>query len=194
MENFIKLLDILAWPVTVIFLALLFRIELKNAFSRLNKVKYGDMEASFGEQLAKVEKTTEFTKFMFGENTSPLRSAYHSKLERILKIAQDSPTNCIFEAWKELETAAVVLVRAYGLDANNVQLSKMFRGIVYESDFPWSLYEDYRRLMMLKNQVISIPDIKLDTLDAERYARTAIDLALFINKIANDVELNKKKD
>lgn len=192
MDNFIKILAIIAWPTTVIFFALLFRHELKKVLSRLSKVKYGEAEAFFEEQLSKVETNTSIAKSMLVDNTSELRKKSNRKLERILQFSQTAPLNCVIEAWKEVETSTADLIRAYGYDPDNVQLSKMFRGIIYENDYPWSLYEDYRRLMMLKNKITHTGDFELNEIDVERYARTALDLALFIKKLAGEAANQQK--
>lgn len=154
MENWIKLLDVITWPVATLIIAFAFKNELVKILMRLTKVKFGDVEAEFHRQLGVVETTTEETNKIIAEKAPNLRDSYNHSLERILKLAEISPKASVSEAWREVEGVTISLMHAYGYDPRNVQMSKIFRGIVTENGYPWSLYEDYLRLMRLRNQAV----------------------------------------
>ena len=186
MENLIKILDLVAWPVTVLFLSFLFKVELSKILTRMNKFKYKDIEAEFDKELSIVEETTKETNKALTGNSKNIRDSYNHRLERILQLAEVSPKACVSEAWREVEGVTISLMHAYNYDPRNVQMSKIFRSIVHENDYPWSLYEDYRRLMRLRNQAVHAGDFDLSKEGAERYARAAIALAVFIDKLAKE--------
>lgn len=48
-ENVVKIIDALAWPVVVLILAFGFRSELRKILARLSKFKYKDLEAAVGQ-------------------------------------------------------------------------------------------------------------------------------------------------
>jgi hypothetical protein len=54
-DSVVTLLGVLAWPLTVLVIALLFRRELKRAFGRLAQLRYGEFEASFERKLHRAE-------------------------------------------------------------------------------------------------------------------------------------------
>ncbi|MCH7377671.1 hypothetical protein MM182_20250 [Aeromonas sp. MR19] len=186
MESWIKLLDVSIWPATVLILALIFKGEFSKILTRMSKFKYKDIEASFDQELSIVEETTKETNKVINKDSSSVRDSYNYTLERILQLADVSPRACVSEAWREVESVTVSLMHAYNYDPRNVQMSKIFRGIVHDNGYPWSLYEDYRRLMNLRNQAVHAGDFDLSKDEAERYAMTAIDLAVFIDKLAKE--------
>lgn len=192
-ENIIKVLDILIWPMTVIGLAFLFRGELAKILTRMSKLKYKDIEASFDKELSIVEETTKETNKVILDNSINLRDSYSHSLDRILQLAEVSPRACVSEAWRKVEGVTISLMHAYSYDPRNVQMSKIFRNIVHENGYPWSLYEDYKRLMRLRNQAVHADDFDLSKEEAERYAHTAIDLAIFIEKLASETPNNSSK-
>ncbi|MCY7297241.1 hypothetical protein [Alteromonas sp. a30] len=186
MENWIKLLDVAIWPATVLMLAFLFKGEVGKILTRMSKFKYKGIEASFDQELSIIEETTKETNKVLNEGSSHTRDSYNLTLERILQLADVSPRACVSEAWREVESVTISLMHAYDYNPRNVQMSKVFRGIVHDNGYPWSLYEDYRRLMKLRNQAVHAGDFDLSKEEAERYAMTAIDLAVFIDKLAKE--------
>lgn len=186
METLIKLLDVIIWPITILALALIFKSELAKLLTRISKFKYKGIEADFQQVLKTVEKTTEQTNKIVSETSINLRESYEHTLKRIIRVAEISPRACVSEAWREVEGVTITLMHAYGYDHRDVQMSKVFRGIVYENDYPWSLYEDYKLLLKLRNQAFHAGEFELDIVEAKHYARTAIDLAIFIEKLAKE--------
>lgn len=193
MENLIKLLDVVSWPMTVLILSFAFKKEFGKILTRLSKFKYKDLEAFFDKELSIVEETTKEINKLVNNNTSIIRDSYNHVLERILQLAEISPQACVSEAWREVEGVTISLMHAYNFDPRNVQMSKIFRNIVHDNGYPWSLYEDYRRLMKLRNQAVHASDFELSKEEAERYALTAIDLAVFIEKLAKEAPNNPMK-
>ena len=194
MENVIKLIDVLVWPLTVLILALVFKSQFGIILKRMNKFKYKDLEASFDKELSLVEKTTKETNKAVDKSTVNSRSTYEHTLARILKLAEVSPRACISEAWREIESVTISLIHAHGHDPRNVQMSKVFRGIVHDNGYSWSLYEDYKRLMRLRNQAVHADEFDINQEEAERYSHTAIDLAVFIKKLVDEAankQINK---
>jgi len=186
MENWIKFLDVSVWPITVLILALIFKGEFSKILTRMSKFKYKEIEASFDQELSIVEETTNETNKVISKDSSSVRDSYNYILERVLQLANVSPRACVSEAWREVESVTISLMHAYNYNPRSVQISKVFRGILHDNGYPWSLYEDYRRLMKLRNQALHAGDFDLNKGEAERYAMTAIDLAVFIDKLVKE--------
>jgi hypothetical protein len=193
LEILIKLIEAIIWPITTVSLGLLFRSELRQILKRFNKLKYKGIEADFGKELKPIENRTELlieeTKEsnLLPEN----REQYYNSNNRLIEIAEVSPRAAISESWRELEITTVKLLTNLGYDSNNVQMSKIFRNILIENNYPKSIYDDYRKLRELRNKAVHANDFEISQSDAERYINTTLDIILFIQKISNDPNLKK---
>ncbi|EGQ9921552.1 TPA: hypothetical protein JG855_004527 [Vibrio parahaemolyticus] len=185
-DAFTTLLDVSIWPIAVLVLVFSFKKPLEKILLNLSKFKYGDFEASFDKDLRPVEETVKEVNEVVGDTADTIRDVYNYVLDNILRSAELSPRLAITDAWREVESNTIKLMLTYEYDPSSVQMSKVFRGIVHEQGYPWSIYEDYKRLMKLRNQVVHAGDFELTQNEAERYARTAIDLAVFIKKLSEN--------
>ena len=56
LDQFMKLVGPLAWPLATLIIALVFRRDVGQAMSRVGRVKYRDLELTFGEYLQHAEQ------------------------------------------------------------------------------------------------------------------------------------------
>lgn len=193
MEILIKLIEVIIWPITTVSLGLLFRSELRQILQRFNKLKYKGIEADFDKELKPIENRAE----ILIEKTKEIkilpanREQYYNSNNRLLEIAEVSPRAAISESWRELEIVTVKLLTTLGYDSSNVQMSKIFRNILIDNNYPQSIYDDYRKLRELRNKAVHANDFEISQSDAERYITTTLDIILFIQKITNDPNLKK---
>ena len=193
MEILIKLIEVIIWPITTVSLGLLFRSELRQILQRFNKLKYKGIEADFDKELKPIENRAE----ILIEKTKEIkilpanREQYYNSNNRLLEIAEVSPRAAISESWRELEIVTVKLLTTLGYDSSNVQMSKIFRNILIDNNYPQSIYDDYRKLRELRNKAVHANDFEISQSDAERYITTTLDIILFIQNITNDANLKK---
>ncbi len=50
-NSIIRFIDVLVWPVVIIVFMVIFRRYINQLLHRLSRLKYGDMEVNFNEQL-----------------------------------------------------------------------------------------------------------------------------------------------
>ena len=187
MENWIKLVDVLSWPLTTLVIALTFKGELSKILTRISKIKYKEIEASFGKELTLIEEAIDKNTNLISENNKSLREKFTQVFERIFEIADISPRACISEAWREVEQATINLLKSNGDDPKNTQLSKRFREILTANNYPWSLYEDYKNLMALRNKAVHANDAEITKSESERFALASMELAMFIDKLRKEL-------
>lgn len=96
MELVVTLLVGIAWPAAIIWVAMLFRHELRSVLRRVSQLKYKDLEASFDEGLNKAEAKAAVV------GPAPLALPHKpeltSRLEQLRRIAEVSPRASILEA------------------------------------------------------------------------------------------------
>lgn len=182
-ELFIKFWEVTVWPLAVFISLLLFKSQLRQILSSLSRFKYGDFEADFDKGLAQAEVSLAQTNEQMDIPMNGIDNSYNYVLNKINQLIEISPRSAVTEAWREVEASTAMLIQAHGYEPSNVQMSKVFRGIVYEQNLPASLYEDYRRLMMLRNQATHKEEFVLTENEAERYVKTTIELASLIRSL-----------
>lgn len=57
MEIALGIVNAVSWPVCILWLAYLFRPEIRAVFTRVSSLKFKEFEASFSEELSKTEET-----------------------------------------------------------------------------------------------------------------------------------------
>lgn len=170
MELVVNLIVGIAWPVAVVWIAYVFKGELKSLLRRVSQLKYKDVEAQFGAGLALAE--SEVSSLKAALPAAP-RLELLSKLESLRRISDVSPRAAILEAWVLVEDAAgrSGFVQGASIPRMNphlyveelVRLGKLPAG----SD---SLLDQMRRL---RNQAAHMPDFTVDQDEADRYLQLA---------------------
>ena len=102
-DQIIRLIDILAWPSTALFLIWLARKQIRLLVPLIERIKYKGVEIEFSKRVAQIAEDV-------GE--SPLlESGESEETARIYALADISPASAVLEAWKGLERAAQERVR-----------------------------------------------------------------------------------
>lgn len=185
MEIYLKIIDSTIWPIVTITFMLMFRTDVKNMISKVNKFKYNGLEAIFGDTLSKVEESSkELPNKNLDQNIAD-REVYNYKYESLVELSKVSPRAAIFESWRELETATIDLVNKFEYNPNEVQVSKAFRGILYDNNYPSTIYKDYKDLRLLRNKAIHAEEFEINQIESERYIRMTLDIAIFVKNIQN---------
>jgi len=103
-----KIIESLAWPITVITLILILRIPLGNLLLLLRKLKYKDLELEFSEKLEQLEEKVEKAELPLPTPSFPERiiPGVSSEARKSLRqLAVTVPRAAIGEAWRQLEFA-----------------------------------------------------------------------------------------
>lgn len=170
----LSLIEILAWPLTVLVIASALRPTVLKVIARVNSVEAGGVRAEFGAILLETRQTTEENGLL-----SPSR-AYDSKGSQLQRLAELSPNGAVVDAWREVELAAISAALHAGLSvrggkgrvSGNASIKEMqSKGLLSQST-----YELYVRLKELRNKAAHSSEV-IAAADAKEYALAALDLA-----------------
>jgi len=177
MDIVIQLVDALAWPVTVLLLARLFRSELRGVLTRLSRLKYKGVEATFERELEAIEAEVEAIP---GRRALPPSADVDD--DRVLRLAAISPRASITEAWREVELATMRAAQAQRIDvAGPIAETRALRTLVAQGRVSEDVLPIYDRLRRLRNQAAHAQDFEIDADEAQRYASLALELARTLN-------------
>jgi len=186
MDHFIKLVDVLVWPITVLALVTIFRAELSKIIGRLSELKYKGLVANFDKQLTEVEKQVNSSK-KYDVEIKPISTT--STIDRITnltniekslyRVSEVSPKAGILEAWTNLELESKIAAEKFKISEikNNIILEVLKKLIPIW--FNETVIESYYNLLALRNQAIHTSDFNISSVDAKRY----IDIVMVIAKM-----------
>ena len=165
------LVQALAWPLTVLIVAALFRRQLAGIVGALTSLKFAGAEATFERKL---EEAAEITKVI--EPPDNASDASVGVPNTLIDKAQVAPVGAIMEAWKAVEDTARELALASGVEPNNTEMRKYYNleSVLAKGGLlPPAELETFRELRLLRNRAAHSRDDILSTDQAERY----VDLA-----------------
>lgn len=185
MDVLLEFVNTLAWPITVIILALLFRSELRGVFRRLSHLKYRDLEAKFEKGLREVEENA---RGILATTDMPQIRPQPHEYDRIIGLVEISPRAAITEAWREVELATAQAAAAAGIDVEGrIAGTRHIQQLVQRELAPPTIIPVYNQLRRLRNRAAHGAEFEVDTAEAERFADLALGIAVELNRIADNL-------
>jgi len=105
-----KLIESLAWPLSVSLVAWLLRAELRELLRLVKKLKAGPVEAEFDREVRSIRVETETREPAIA--TTP---AIRAQTDPLLELAARHPRAAILEAWRVVEVALLRLANSRDL-------------------------------------------------------------------------------
>lgn len=99
MSSFIQIVEIIAWPTTIIIVVMLLRSPLSELVPLLKKLKYKDLELDFEQEARKILAEAERD---LPESSKPEPSGGEEPEIRF-SLARQEPSTEILESWRHLE-------------------------------------------------------------------------------------------
>ena len=188
MDKIIELIKVVPWwPLTVLFLALLFRAEIRRAFGRLLQLKYKEFEATFKDELREAEAEVKDVATLRQNQVTvlPEPAPTDGKDQELARIAEISPRAAIVEAWRDIELATHALADKYAVRGEHrIEGSTTIRDLIAKGALPEEFLRLYNRLRRLRSQAVHAPDFALEKDEAERYINLARYLARQLRTLA----------
>ena len=101
MNNIVKLIKALAWPVAVVWPGYMFRGEVHQLLAGMSHFKYKDIEAKFKKELTYAEAATDkVIKTVPRQLSEEPRDRIEEAYLHLSSILEVSPGTAIVEAWK----------------------------------------------------------------------------------------------
>ena len=170
MELVVNLIVGIAWPVAVVWIAYVFKGELKSLLRRVSQLKYKDLEAQFGAGLALAE--SEVSSLQAAPPAAP-RPELLSKLESLRRISDVSPRAAILEAWVLVEDAAGRSGFVQGASIPRINPHLYVEELVRLGKLPAGSDSLLDQMRKLRNQAAHMPDFTVDQDEADRYLQLA---------------------
>lgn len=181
MELLVTLIIGIAWPVAVIWIAHLFRSELRSLIHRVSLLKYKDIEAKFETGLAEAEaREVEIENNLPPALPSPEIS---SKLAILRRIADTSPRAAIMEAWVLVEESAGKSGFIQGATTPRVNPHLSVDELVNQGKLPKGSDTLLDQMRKLRNQAVHLSDFNLSQDEADRYLKLAARMSELILSI-----------
>jgi hypothetical protein len=176
-QALVQLVSALAWPVTVIIIALLFRHEVRHTASRLSSLSYKSLKADFEQDLSNLEKDVKelapkepVAKANRIEEDKDAVNSY----ERLKRIADISPRAAIMEAWRDIEVTTKKVADAYGVSTQGqIAGVRAINELVQLHLLPDSVTSVYEQMRRLRSRAAHAADFAISSEEAERYIDTA---------------------
>lgn len=181
MDHLVELVKATAWPVAAIWLGYIFRFELRQLLGRVSTVKYGDVEASFGQNLDKAEKNAQGIVSPHVEETEEDLG----QKELLFRIAEVSPRAAVVEAWTLIEMAAMKNGIWSGATIKRTNPKMILSHLEASGKFSPDSLKLIQQLKQIRNQASHLPDFAITQSEAERYLDLAIKSAAVIESTAS---------
>jgi len=171
MELIVNLLVGIAWPSAVVWVAMLFRRDIRSLLQRISRLKYKDVEASFDEGLMKAE--VKAAAIAPASHLTAQPPELSSRLEQLRRIADVSPRASILEAWVLVEEAAGKSGYVQGAGTPRVNPHLFVEELIRLGKLPTGSASLIEQLRKLRNQAAHLPDFSVTQDEADRYLQLA---------------------
>lgn len=182
METVVGIVNALAWPACVLWLAYLFRGEIRAVAARVSHLKFKEFEAKFSQDLNVVEhslkKLEEAKPNSLPSNTRTL----NPELDQLERIAEVSPRAAVIEAWRLIEEAAGRSGFVQGASIPRINAALFVNWLVREGKLPVDSEATFDALRDLRNRVAHAPEFSISLSDAQRYLQLAARASQLIEK------------
>lgn len=121
LEFIADLVSSLAWPASLVLIALIFREPLRNLIPLLRRLKYRELEIDFDRRLEDLGEVA--------EELEPAPEAAALPPSTVAELAKVSPRSAVIESWRAVEHAAVDLAHERGVDLADHYSRNPFRVI-----------------------------------------------------------------
>lgn len=158
-----------AWPAVVLIALIALRRSLLELLPGLHRLRYKDLELTFGRQVAEARGEIESHQHRAQVTTeTPVGEDEYYRL-----LADVSPRAAILEAWLPFETLATRLAEARGLMSRGrpLQMPALIGGLKNESLLTDEEARAITRLRAIRNEVVHAPTVDLPSHEVLDYVR-----------------------
>lgn len=163
-----NLIGSLAWPLAVVLVFWWLRKEIKKLLPFAKKLRYGDLEIEFEQQLAALKKDAESQRRTHAVFPKPEDAEVVSYLK---SSAEVSPRAALVDAWVGLEITAVSSARMLKLipEQKTVSFPKVVSALRDAGVLEAKDVEILSRLRVLRNEVLHSTGFQLSPEEAQEF-------------------------
>ena len=170
-----SIIDSVAWPAAILIAVWWLKNHIGQLIPLTKKVKYGDLEIEFEQQLRELKKRAEASR---REHDTPDRDD-SEMLEYIDETANNSPRAAIVDAWVGLELTAFSSAALLGISDNKktMPFRRLIQALESEGILTSKDASILKELQRLRNEVLHSPDFKISKKEVQEFAELARDMA-----------------
>jgi len=178
-----KLIDSVAWPISIIILAFIFRSPLSELILVLRRLKYKDFELEFDSEIKKLHSDISRTL----EDKERIDEETKGEKIKLLQLSNISPQAAILDSWSQVEKEAFLAVRRLkpeldGKEINNWLL--VIHTLLNSGGLDSDKFRQFNKLGNLRNQIAHNIDLPISSEGAKEYIESALRLKGHLEKIA----------
>jgi hypothetical protein len=189
LEEIVKLIGSLAWPIAAVTIASYFKKEIANLLSRLKKGRWGDAEVEFENHVREVDSGIDIPRDEDSESISP---------EAAVRASTD-PRGAIVGAWIAVEEALFELVkridRPFAIsDSSSFRSQRRMtstaaiRAVQSAGVLDTNWISLFFELRELRNEAAHSPDFEPSPQSVITYVRLAKELTNAIRTASNNID------
>jgi hypothetical protein len=170
-----EIIKSLAWPATLVFLALFLKKPVTQLIPFLRKLKYKELEMEFAEGIAELKAVATLPISYTGE----LESTQISAPNPLIQMATFSTLAAVISAWAGLEAAATEAAGSLWNGASNDVFSdyrKLGEYLLHCKIINTKQLETFNKLRQLRNKVVHAEQLHISEEDARSYVELAYSL------------------
>ena len=182
MEHFIKILEIVVWPVIVLVTMLMFRRSLEKLLGRIRSVESANNKVLFDAQLKELEERSK-TKLPASKVDNAESKSWK---ENLLKVAKLNPRAAMVEAWTAIELACIEAGMAQGTVGPKRFHPRILEEFLDKTEgFDSAMISQIMELRKMRNIVIHGRDHDFDYIDGEKFIELADKVLSLVNELPN---------
>jgi len=167
----------LAWPCTVLGIALVFRHQIALLLPDVSQLRYKDFEVQFGRKVATIKAEAEQAKLpsLPDEHERPVRIIGPRKSEfgYLSELVEIAPKAAVMEAWREVERAVGDTAKRLALPPAKMNRDAV-RQLIASGRIDATLVRIIDDLRNLRNTVAHTAEIEVSLDDSEEYLKLAL--------------------
>lgn len=173
MELILKALEIVAWPLVVIIIIILFRKPLICLMSSLNHFKFKEFEVDFRRELTEIESKIQILK-MKETTTVSSDKTEQKELDNLHLIAGISPHAAIADVWRMVEKETFEAAKRLSISVSgDIAGEKTIQALILSKALSPEMANLYIRIRKLRNKVAHATEFEIDSDEAIRYIELA---------------------
>jgi hypothetical protein len=174
MESFINLVDIVAWPLTLLIILYYLKDSLPGLFRRVTSLEVGSIKAEFDTGLKELGEIAE-TPSAHRKNY-----LYDSKATQLQNLAKISPSGAVIDAWREVELASISAALHNNLETRGpkgrVSGNAAVKSLTEAGVIDDKMAAIYQRLKNLRNSAVHDQG-QISSAQAGEYGLVALEIA-----------------
>ncbi len=172
-----SMVSALAWPMAAAVIAMIFRSQIQNLVKNLSRLKWGEVEAQFGQEVESIREEAKSFENDPDYEDRPVES-------KLVELVETHPHLAVAEGWKNLERAITNLaVNRLGAE-RSTSIKSHIDALAKSNLVPPAMLTTIANIREVRNRAVH--EIHADVSSGTAYVLldTIADLTAYLDKVA----------